>query len=215
MSILSASTIMAATLPAPAASGSTRAARMGGSGSGGSGHSRRAPARRNVAMAAADAGATAAAPEVMKAWRLTGYGMGGDPADAIANELKLDAAVPVPLPGAGQIQVKVEYASVNPIDWKIFSGAIHGVAPCVMPYTPGFDVAGTVSAVGEGRRSDFRLTTWVTSIATELVRIALCSGSRQLSSRCLTVLRHPSGNENGGCTSIPYGLSSRTPHRGQ
>ena len=57
----------------------------------------------------------------------------------------------MPTPGAGQIQVKVEYASVNPIDWKIFSGAIHGIVPCAMPYTPGFDIAGTVSAVGEGK----------------------------------------------------------------
>ena len=46
--------------------------------------------------------------------------------------------------------VKVAYAGVNPIDWKLFSGGLDGICPCQFPYTPGFDVSGTISAVGEG-----------------------------------------------------------------
>jgi NADPH:quinone reductase-like Zn-dependent oxidoreductase len=34
--------------------------------------------------------------------------------------------------------------------WKALSGGLHGVCPCAFPYTPGFDVVGTVSAVGDG-----------------------------------------------------------------
>lgn len=85
----------------------------------------------------------------MKAWRLEAYGAEGNPADAIA-KLKLEESVAVPEPKAGQVQVKVAYAGVNPIDWKLFSGGLHGICPCQFPYTPGFDVSGTISAVGEG-----------------------------------------------------------------
>ena len=85
----------------------------------------------------------------MKAWRSHGYGAEGNPADAI-EKLKCEEA-PVPTAGAGQIQVKVSHAAVNPIDWKLFSGGLHGIVPCAHPYVPGFDIAGTVSAVGEGK----------------------------------------------------------------
>jgi len=85
----------------------------------------------------------------MKAWRLEAYGAEGNPADAIA-KLKLEESVAVPEPKAGQVQVKVAYAGVNPIDWKLFSGGLDGICPCQFPYTPGFDISGTISAVGEG-----------------------------------------------------------------
>jgi len=84
----------------------------------------------------------------MKAWRAHAYGENGNPADTIA-KLTLDE-VPVPQPGAGQLQIKVAFAAVNPIDWKLFSGGMHGICPVSFPYTPGFDLSGTVSAVGAG-----------------------------------------------------------------
>ena len=84
----------------------------------------------------------------MKAWRSHGYGAEGNPADAI--EKLACEEVPAPTAGPGQIQVKVSHAAVNPIDWKLFSGGLHGIVPCTHPYVPGFDIAGTVSAVGEG-----------------------------------------------------------------
>jgi NADPH:quinone reductase-like Zn-dependent oxidoreductase len=85
---------------------------------------------------------------MMKAWRTHAYGAGGDPAAAIAKLVCED--VPVPVAGPGQLQIKLSHAAINPIDWKLFSGGLHGVAPCVHPYIPGFDIAGTVSAVGHG-----------------------------------------------------------------
>ena len=84
----------------------------------------------------------------MKAWQASAYGADGNPADTIAN-LKL-ADVEIPPAGAGQIQVKVSLAAINPIDWKLFSGGLHGIVPCTFPYVPGFDITGEVTAVGEG-----------------------------------------------------------------
>ena len=84
----------------------------------------------------------------MKAWRSGAYGEGGDPADAIGKLVCSDVAVPEP--AAGEVQIKVNFAAVNPIDWKLFSGGLHAVAPCIHPYTPGFDIAGTVSKIGDG-----------------------------------------------------------------
>jgi len=42
----------------------------------------------------------------MQAWRLGAYGAEGDPADAIGSHLVLDPAVPTPVAGAGQVQIK-------------------------------------------------------------------------------------------------------------
>jgi NADPH:quinone reductase-like Zn-dependent oxidoreductase len=84
----------------------------------------------------------------MKAWQASAYGAEGNPADTISKlELK---DVSVPEPKEGQVQIKVAVASVNPIDWKLFSGGLDGLAPVTFPYVPGFDCSGTISAVGEG-----------------------------------------------------------------
>lgn len=46
--------------------------------------------------------------------------------------------------------VDVAGAGVNPIDWKILSGAMKAFIPLPLPFTPGVEVAGTVVAVGSG-----------------------------------------------------------------
>lgn len=60
--------------------------------------------------------------------------------------------IPQPSPGAGQLLIKVRCGSVNPIDWKLASGALRWLRPVHFPATPGFDVAGEVAAVGDGVR---------------------------------------------------------------
>lgn len=50
-----------------------------------------------------------------------------------------------PVPGDGELLVKVHAAAVNPIDWKIRAGGRGTV-----PYTPGFDLSGVVEQVGGG-----------------------------------------------------------------
>jgi NADPH:quinone reductase-like Zn-dependent oxidoreductase len=54
-----------------------------------------------------------------------------------------------PHAGPGQIRIAVRAASVNPIDWKVRSGA-YGGGPISEPQTPGSDAAGVVDEVGEG-----------------------------------------------------------------
>jgi len=56
--------------------------------------------------------------------------------------------VPDPVPGPGQVVVRVQAAGVNPVDTYIRAG-VYAVKP-PLPYTPGLDAAGTVEAVGEG-----------------------------------------------------------------
>ncbi|GAB3712762.1 NADP-dependent oxidoreductase [Amycolatopsis oliviviridis] len=60
------------------------------------------------------------------------------------------AEAPVPEPGPGQVRVAVKAAGVNPIDWKIRSGAMVEVYPVEFPHILGHEFAGVVDAVGEG-----------------------------------------------------------------
>lgn len=54
-----------------------------------------------------------------------------------------------PEPGPGQILVEVAAASVNPIDWKLRSGALRWIVGAAkLSATPCFDFAGTVRAAG-------------------------------------------------------------------
>ena len=55
-----------------------------------------------------------------------------------------------PHAGPGQIRVAVRAAGVNPVDWKIRSGAMQQYMPVQLPYVPGSDVAGVVDEAGRG-----------------------------------------------------------------
>ena len=43
----------------------------------------------------------------------------------------------MPTPKAGEILVKIEAASVNPVDWKIQTGNLRPFLPSKLPYIPG------------------------------------------------------------------------------
>ncbi len=58
--------------------------------------------------------------------------------------------VPDPRPGTGQIRVSVRAASVNPVDWKMLSGAMSGGRALAEPGRLGVDAAGVVDVIGEG-----------------------------------------------------------------
>lgn len=83
----------------------------------------------------------------MKAWRSAKYNEDVPVAiDSITCE-----EIPVPEPQEGTVLIKNAYCSVNPIDWKLFSGGFDGMFPIKnFPYTPGFDIAGVVEKVGPG-----------------------------------------------------------------
>src|SRR3954447_3370157 len=52
--------------------------------------------------------------------------------------------------GPGQVRIAVRAASVNPLDWKVFSGAMAGGEPLAGNGYLGYDAAGVVDEVGEG-----------------------------------------------------------------
>ena len=57
--------------------------------------------------------------------------------------------VPVPAPGPHEVTVSVRAAGINPIDYKLYSGA-YGADPSQLPLRVGLEAAGVVTAVGEG-----------------------------------------------------------------
>jgi NADPH:quinone reductase-like Zn-dependent oxidoreductase len=81
----------------------------------------------------------------MKAVRLYEYGG--------PEKLKFEIDVPEPTLSADSVLVAAAAASVNPIDWKIRSGARQKDFPLTMPAILGYDVSGVVRAVGSNIRT--------------------------------------------------------------
>jgi NADPH:quinone reductase-like Zn-dependent oxidoreductase len=79
-----------------------------------------------------------------------------DPMRAIAVEHFGDdptmMTLPVPEPGPGELRVRLEATSVNPLDWKTAEGLFADTFAHRFPLVLGFDGAGTVTAVGENVR---------------------------------------------------------------
>jgi NADPH:quinone reductase-like Zn-dependent oxidoreductase len=67
--------------------------------------------------------------------------------------LKFEVDVPEPTIGADSVLVEAAAASVNPIDWKIRSGARQKDIPLTLPAILGRDVSGVVRAVGSNIRT--------------------------------------------------------------
>lgn len=76
----------------------------------------------------------------MRAWRVKEL---GDPKQALTLEEVAD-----PSPGAGEVVVEVEAAALNFFDILLCKGEYQERPE--LPFTPGAEVAGTVSALGEG-----------------------------------------------------------------
>src|SRR5690349_14854008 len=58
--------------------------------------------------------------------------------------------VPDPVPGPGQVLVRVAGSAFNPVDDGIRGGYLREVFPVALPHVPGTDVSGTVEALGDG-----------------------------------------------------------------
>ncbi len=80
----------------------------------------------------------------MKAIRLHAYGG--------IDQLRYED-VATPEPQTGEVLVKVAATSLNPIDWKIRSGAVKDRMPVTLPAILGKDVAGTVVKAGANVRN--------------------------------------------------------------
>ncbi|MGC5038646.1 NADP-dependent oxidoreductase [Streptomyces sp. DT190] len=60
------------------------------------------------------------------------------------------AELPTPVPGPGQILVRMEAASLNAVDKVLVTGSMREAIPARHPFVPGVDISGTVEAVGDG-----------------------------------------------------------------
>lgn len=77
--------------------------------------------------------------ETMKAVRIHAYG---------GPEALVYEDAPLPQPGKDELLVRVHAAAVNPVDWKIREGHLKEMLDSRLPLIMGWDVSGTVEAVG-------------------------------------------------------------------
>ena len=77
----------------------------------------------------------------MKAMRIHGHG---------GPEVLRYEETDTPVPGLGEVLIRVAAAGVNPADHKHRSGMFRDFVPYRFPHTIGYDVAGTIEALGEG-----------------------------------------------------------------
>jgi NADPH:quinone reductase-like Zn-dependent oxidoreductase len=80
-------------------------------------------------------------PEQIKAIRFHDYGS--------SDKLVLET-IPKPVPGNGEVLIKVLFAGVNPVDWKLRAGYLKEYMPLQMPSIPGLDVSGIIEETGKG-----------------------------------------------------------------
>jgi NADPH2:quinone reductase len=113
------------------------------------------------------------------------------------------ADIEAPVPGPGQVLVRVKAAGVNPVDTYIRGGA-HAIKP-QLPYTPGSDASGVVEAVGAGakRFSPGERVFTARTISGAYAELALCAENQ--------VHRLPDGLTfaQGAALGVPYGTAWR------
>lgn len=111
--------------------------------------------------------------------------------------------VPDLKPGPGEVVVKVHAAGVNPVDAYIRSGMYR--PDMELPYTPGIDGAGVITAVGEGVRH---------RTVGDRVYVAWClSGTYAEQVLCREFQTHPLPEHvsfaQGAAVGVPYGAAFR------
>ncbi|KAI6674406.1 hypothetical protein NL676_002312 [Syzygium grande] len=82
----------------------------------------------------------AEARPTMRAVRYESYGGGPDGLKHVD--------IPVPAPKKGEVLLKLEATSINPVDWKTQKGMLRPIFPAKFPHIPGTDVGGEVVEVG-------------------------------------------------------------------
>lgn len=106
-------------------------------------------------------------------------------------------------PGPGEVLVAVKAAGVNPVDTYIRAGAFR--PDLKLPYTPGFDAAGIIVAVGEGVRHR--------TVNQRVYLASLTSGSYAEQVLCGEFESHPLPDEisfsQGAAIGVPYGAAYR------
>ncbi|KAJ0581184.1 putative NADPH:quinone reductase [Helianthus annuus] len=96
--------------------------------------------------------------------------------------------VPIPKPSKGELLLKLEATSINPVDWKIQKGMLRPLFPRKFPWIPATDVAGEVIDVGPGV-NNFKVGDKVVSMLDVFKGGGLSEYS--VGSQKLTILRPP------------------------
>lgn len=111
--------------------------------------------------------------------------------------------VPEFTPEAGQVVVKIHAAGVNPVDTYIRAGG-QGYAPN-LPYTPGLDAAGVVTAIGAGVAG--------VAVGDRVYCAGTLSGAYAEQAICTPAQIHPLPEQvsfaQGAAMSIPYATAYR------
>lgn len=76
----------------------------------------------------------------MKAFAMTSFG---------GNEVMKEINLEIPEPNENEVQVKIHYAGVNPIDWKTREGYMKNFYPHTFPMILGKDASGVVTKIGK------------------------------------------------------------------
>lgn len=107
-------------------------------------------------------------------------------------------------PGPGEVVVALKAAGVNPVDTYIRSGVFQ--PDLKLPYTPGFDAAGVISAVGEGVKHR--------TLNQRVYLASLSSGSYAEQVLCREFDTHPLPDgisfSQGAAIGVPYGAAYRS-----
>ncbi|KAJ9697446.1 hypothetical protein PVL29_009321 [Vitis rotundifolia] len=98
------------------------------------------------------------AAKLMRAVRYSGYGGGAAGLEHVE--------VPIPAPANDEVLLKLEAASLNPVDWKMQKGMLRPLFPRKFPHIPVTNVAGEVVEVGSGVK-DFKAGDKVVSILSQ------------------------------------------------
>jgi len=105
-------------------------------------------------------------------------------------------------PGPGQVVVRVKAVGVNPVDTYIRAG-IYAAPP--LPFTPGFDAAGEVEAVGAGVKR--------VAVGQKVYLAGTLSGAYAQQALCEEARVHPlplgNSSAQGAALGIPYGIAYR------
>jgi NADPH2:quinone reductase len=114
--------------------------------------------------------------------------------------------VPDPVPGPGQVVVRIRAAGVNPVDTYIRKGA-YDRKPA-LPFTPGADAAGTIHAVGpDGGRFSVGDRVYTTGT------VSAAAGTYAELAACHVQQVHPLPDavsfEQGAAIAVPYGTAYR------
>jgi NADPH:quinone reductase len=121
--------------------------------------------------------------------------------------------VPNPVPGPGQVLVRIRAVGVNPVDTYIRKGA-YARKP-KLPYTPGADAAGTVKAVGAGT-SHFQPGQRVYIIGTVAGAYGACAELAVCEPAQVHPLPESISFEQGAGVGVPYATAYRAIfHRAQ